>query len=608
MLLAMAIALGASASSCSREGGGAPAGGASSQVSRGRLAATDSCSVCEAQICDPQGVGCDGLTGAAQATCQAAVSCIKASGCAIDGDASSCYCGTASQDDGSCAAAPLGVCIAELEAADPNILPTDTVTQRFNKVATDFVDPTLPIGRATGLIGCDAFSCGGVCMFPEGKGGTSGGGGASAGNGGASGSAGGSGGGSGLGGGGGGGMGGGGGTSDTAACVACEAQICAPQGAGCDGLTGAPQAACQAAVSCIKATGCSNDGDTSYCYCGTASQDDGTCARAPLGVCIAELVAADPNILPTDSVIVRFNKIAADLVDSTLPIGKATGLIGCDAFSCSGVCVVSGSGGGSGTGGVSGSGGATTCPTCEAQRCAPFGVGCDGLTGAAQSACQTALSCMQSSGCALGGDASYCYCGTASQDEEGCGAAPPGACVAELEAADPNILPTDTVTQRFDKIAHDLVDSSLPIGAATGLLGCDAFNCSDVCVVAGSGGSGGGGASGGAGGSDGGGGLGGGGGGGTGGAATSCEVCESSFCVPQGVRGPRSDEECHAHPGHLAHRGHGSPPLARRPTSERGNAGQRSVVPFRDRWVQKPHPSSTSRSRTSASTSRSERE
>ena len=88
---------------------------------------------------------------------------MKSTGCAIDGDASYCYCGTASQDDGSCAAGPLGPCQAELEAADPNVLPTDTVTQRFSKVATDFVDPTLPIGAATDLIGCDAFSCGSSC-------------------------------------------------------------------------------------------------------------------------------------------------------------------------------------------------------------------------------------------------------------------------------------------------------------------------------------------------------------------------------------------------------------------------------------------------------------
>ncbi len=99
-------------------------------------------------------------------------------------------------------------------------------------------------------------------------------------------------------------------------------------------MTGTALTACNNAVACIRTTHCDIDGDTSYCYCGTASQDDGSCSAAPLGLCITQFEAADPNILPTDTVTQRFNKIAADLVDTSLPIGKATGLIGCDAFSC----------------------------------------------------------------------------------------------------------------------------------------------------------------------------------------------------------------------------------------------------------------------------------
>lgn len=137
--------------------GGAGTGGAGTGGMSGGV--TAACAACETQICAPQGVGCSTLTGSARTACEAAVSCMRTTHCAIDGDTSYCYCGTASQDDGSCSAAPLGLCITQLEAADPNILPTDTVTQRFNKVAADLVDPSLPIGKATGLIGCDAFSC-----------------------------------------------------------------------------------------------------------------------------------------------------------------------------------------------------------------------------------------------------------------------------------------------------------------------------------------------------------------------------------------------------------------------------------------------------------------
>jgi len=132
--------------------GGSGTGGAASGGANG-------CQTCETQVCVPQGVGCSSLTGTALTACNNAVACIRTTHCDIDGDTSYCYCGTASQDDGSCSAAPLGLCITQFEAADPNILPTDTVTQRFNKIAADLVDTSLPIGKATGLIGCDAFSC-----------------------------------------------------------------------------------------------------------------------------------------------------------------------------------------------------------------------------------------------------------------------------------------------------------------------------------------------------------------------------------------------------------------------------------------------------------------
>lgn len=122
-------------------------------------------------------------------------------------------------------------------------------------------------------------------------------------------------------------------------CAACEANICAVQepasgGLGCFTLTGSDKIACERAVACMRATRCAVDGDASYCYCGSANQDDGSCASAPLGPCVAALEAADPHILPADSRGTRFAKVAMDLVDPTLPLGKATGLIGCDALSC----------------------------------------------------------------------------------------------------------------------------------------------------------------------------------------------------------------------------------------------------------------------------------
>jgi len=110
-------------------------------------------------VCTPQGVGCSAFTGDAAVACQMAVDCMRSTHCAVDGDASYCYCGDASIDDGSCASAPLGVCKAALEAADPNLLPDDGVLARFNKVAVDFTDPGLPIGQATQLLGCLSYFC-----------------------------------------------------------------------------------------------------------------------------------------------------------------------------------------------------------------------------------------------------------------------------------------------------------------------------------------------------------------------------------------------------------------------------------------------------------------
>ena len=133
-----------------------------------------------------------------------------------------------------------------------------------------------------------------------------------------------------------GGAGGAGGMSDiaTAGCRTCEAAQCAPQGYGCQLLTGNARTLCTAVEACIRANKCDPDGDTSFCYCGTASQDDGTCLAGPLGPCVAVMEAADTNILATDTALQRANKIFADLVDPSIPLGKATNLMGCDAFSC----------------------------------------------------------------------------------------------------------------------------------------------------------------------------------------------------------------------------------------------------------------------------------
>jgi len=114
----------------------------------------DLCKACEDLRCDPTLAGCDVFTGADKVACDNLVACIRARHCAPTGDAFACYCGTAS-DIACLTGAGNGPCKAEMEVAahttDPGI------------IANVFVDPSLPIGRATNLIGCDAESCSMEC-------------------------------------------------------------------------------------------------------------------------------------------------------------------------------------------------------------------------------------------------------------------------------------------------------------------------------------------------------------------------------------------------------------------------------------------------------------
>ena len=140
-------------------GGSSGGGGSAGGMTGGGVTVTPGCRACEAAQCAPQGYGCNLLTGSAQTLCNAVEACIRSHKCDPDGDTSFCYCGAANQDDGSCLSMPLGPCVAVMEAADTNILSSDTALQRANKIFADLVDPSLPLGKATDLLGCDAFSC-----------------------------------------------------------------------------------------------------------------------------------------------------------------------------------------------------------------------------------------------------------------------------------------------------------------------------------------------------------------------------------------------------------------------------------------------------------------
>jgi cysteine-rich repeat protein len=123
------------------------------------------CSACEANKCDaffgsPGAWGCAGLTGSAKTKCEALVTCIRTSHCAVaTSDAQACFCGTAG--DLACLTGMAnGACKAQYEAAagssDPGV------------IAGLFTDPSSPVGLADNQITCDVDTsstpnCTGVC-------------------------------------------------------------------------------------------------------------------------------------------------------------------------------------------------------------------------------------------------------------------------------------------------------------------------------------------------------------------------------------------------------------------------------------------------------------
>jgi hypothetical protein len=179
--------------------GGATRGGTGGAVGGGGgpPAAYNTCRTCEVQMCQDKVVACEQAQGAAAAgpatgmarkdLCLALVACIRATRCAFSGadpgDTGPCYCGTADLGNGACGVpgAANGPCKSQIEAAgestDPNVIGARLVPPDFN------IPPPEALGRATNLIGCDAFQCpDALCVTGDAvsSGGTSGSGGRSA--------------------------------------------------------------------------------------------------------------------------------------------------------------------------------------------------------------------------------------------------------------------------------------------------------------------------------------------------------------------------------------------------------------------------------------------
>jgi hypothetical protein len=114
----------------------------------------ETCSPCRLMNCDQTFAGCHLYTGMNRTLCDAALNCMKTSHCVdVSGDATPCYCGTASVTACLTGGAN-GVCRAAFEAACL-VAPGDPMLECPFRL----VDPAFPVGGAVNQVGCDAAFC-----------------------------------------------------------------------------------------------------------------------------------------------------------------------------------------------------------------------------------------------------------------------------------------------------------------------------------------------------------------------------------------------------------------------------------------------------------------
>jgi hypothetical protein len=121
------------------------------------------CVACEKKECDPVMVGCEALgTGEERMLCNNVLACIRSTKCAKGDTIEPCFCGSAKLEDCLTGVAD-GPCFDEMEAA---ARPTSSdPSDRAVEIATRWVNPKYPIGRAVSLAQCDGSTCKDNCAL-----------------------------------------------------------------------------------------------------------------------------------------------------------------------------------------------------------------------------------------------------------------------------------------------------------------------------------------------------------------------------------------------------------------------------------------------------------
>lgn len=382
--------------------------------------APSACSVCLSSRCDPT-KGCTPLTGDDRLSCQAVESCSYRTGCVTPtGDATSCYCGTASVLD-CLAGAGNGPCRPEFERAARSTDPT-LVSERF-------ADPSFPSGRAHAAITCAATECENVCPEPS--------------------------------------VGCGNGVVEPALGESCDPPNGTTCGPDCRPLL---RRCGDSRVDASLGEQCDPpDGWTCSSSCRSITCGDGrvegpeqcdppnttVCAancRVPCGDGIVEPTRGEECDPPAPrSCTNSCKRYQPTCGNNILDVGEE-----CDppdqARYCAADCRIT-----------------SRCDRCIVEKCGVELANCAGLPPAKAPLCNAALMCMRTTGCPRNGDSQTCYCGSAS-DSDCLAGLGDGVCRSSLEAAAESSVPLD-VAERF-------VNPDWAIGRAVNRIACE-----QLCVV-----------------------------------------------------------------------------------------------------------------------------